>query len=201
MKTFKSIQQDVGNWSKANFGDQESPYFTIKIDKDEFDAWNKGEPMPPSLVCLGSLAPLWGIVEEYGELQAAVTDDEKIDACGDIYIYCCDYASREGFVLPIGIRTIDQELPLMYDDAIRGMGVWIGKLYHATLKHHQGIRGFEDENFYKMKRDLAVAMLLAHLQAYCAEQLNERLLVIANKTWNGIVSKRNWKTSPTDGQN
>lgn len=76
---FWDLQEEVGKWSRNNFGDQPSTN------------------------------PLLGIVEEVGELSHAHlkgiqsirhTAEEiqvmKVDAVGDILIYLADYCSRDG---------------------------------------------------------------------------------------------------------
>lgn len=88
--SLREIQQEIGEWSRRNFGDQVSK--------------STGQT-------LGSLCPLLGIQEELGELCHVVLkrhqgirgydDDakyqaERDDAMADIMVYLCDYASREG---------------------------------------------------------------------------------------------------------
>ncbi len=85
MNTIKRIQQEVGRWSEKNFGDQES--------------WK----------------PLLGIGEEVGELNHAHLKESqgirtnenhvnnKVDALGDLFIYMCDYADKEGIDLNVAI--------------------------------------------------------------------------------------------------
>ena len=93
MKNLEEIQYEVSDWSQRNFGNQCS----------------KAKPN----LCLDSIAPLLGIVEEVGEL-AHVTlkyhqgirgfdplkySLDRNDSVADILIYLCDYASREGINL------------------------------------------------------------------------------------------------------
>lgn len=88
--SLREIQQEIGEWSRRNFGDQVSK--------------STGQ-------VLGSLSPLLGVQEELGELCHVVLkrhqgirgydDDakyqaERDDAMADIMVYLCDYASREG---------------------------------------------------------------------------------------------------------
>jgi len=92
-KGLRQIQDEVGEWSHDNFGEQQSC-----ITGQE----------------LGSLAPLMGLAEEVGELFHATLkahqgirdfrnpahyQAKRNDAIGDILVYLCDYASREGIDL------------------------------------------------------------------------------------------------------
>ena len=82
-----------------------------------------------------------------------------------------------------------------------GIVIWLGKLYHGTLKRHQGIRGFDDTSTYEAHRTYCLAMIIAYMQKLADDMFNENLLVIANRTWNTVVSKRDWKTEPESGGN
>jgi len=197
MKQYDALQREVGPWSVANFGDQESPFFLLKMEPFPPD-WKVNHPMPPTMVCMGSLAPLMGIVEELGELAETKVTADLEDALGDVFVYLCDYCHREGFTLPIG-RHLKFQLEPPNLDAFAGMIAYIGKLYHGCLKRHQGIRGFDNDETWEAHRNYCVAMLLVYMQKFADETLNERLLVIANKTWTNVVQKRDWKKSPTDG--
>lgn len=89
-KTLYELQQEISDWSQANFGINESKQTGQQLD---------------------SLCPLLGVVEEVGELSHVVLkrhqgircydDDvkytqERNDALADIMIYLCDFAAREG---------------------------------------------------------------------------------------------------------
>lgn len=196
MKSYDQIQKEVGRWAKTNFGDNESPYFVLKIEPFP-QGWCPGHPMPHTLVALESLCPLMGIAEEIGELARAKDRNEIEDAIGDIFIYVCDYAYRVGFPVPIGLnamRVIDVD-----GDLLLGLVSWSGKLFHGTLKRHEGIRGFDDKNKYLEHCETCTTMLLGYLEAY-ADAFGVDLLTIANKVW-ADVSQRNWKNSPKDGIN
>ena len=88
------IQKSVGEWAQRNFGNNQSKH-----------------PIDNNIGPMGSLCPLLGIIEEVGELAHCVlkahqgirgfNDSEKYlterdDALGDILIYLCDFATREG---------------------------------------------------------------------------------------------------------
>lgn len=199
MKTFEKIREEVAVWSKANFGDQESPHFVIKVEPLPVGPGGKVKPLPKALVALGSLAPLMGIVEEIGEICEAGYPIDTEDAVGDVFIYICDYCSREG----MGVLPMAPNLPftLEHEDhtPFIGLVVWVGKLFHGTLKRHQGIRGFDNDNTFEPHRNFCVAMILHYLQVYSRDMLHTDLLGIANRTWTGVVAKRDWKGKPEDG--
>lgn len=216
MKSFTSLQMAVGRWSKENFGDNESPYFVLKIDSFP-EGWKVGDEMPRTLVAMESLCPLLGIVEEIGELAMASSKAEVEDAIGDIFIYVCDYTYRAGFEMPIGqslntmrsYRGTDPDTgrrlyrPLsdvmnIDGDALIGLIGWAGQLCHATLKRHEGIRGFEDHNKYQDHCILSTAMLLGFLERYATEHGLD-LTQTVFKVWDR-VSQRDWKKAPDTGQ-
>ena len=102
--SLNEIQNEISRWSEKNFGSQESKAY-------------------PNLV-LGSLAPLLGVVEEVGELCHATLKyhqgirgydnleyyrNERDDAVGDIMVYLCDYASREGIDLQQILNDVWQQ--------------------------------------------------------------------------------------------
>lgn len=178
-RSLKELQAGVGEWSRSNFGSQESK--TV-----------------PDLV-LGSLAPLMGVGEEIGELCETLGPssrlDEHTDAVGDILIYLCDYAEREGFQLA------DIFDPGVEDDDI---SVPYGQLLHVTLKRHQGIRGYDQYDHYVAERNKAVGRLLRCLcnevSDYHSEPAlkanYERLVAIGVMIYSKVVLKRDWKAEP-----
>lgn len=109
-KDLETIQQEVRAWSHREFGGQESK-------------------AQPGLV-LGPLAPLMGIVEEVGELFDAEVRESFRDAVGDIAIYLCDYAGREGITL--SLRRYTNWKPRIEPQT--ALIIALGRLYHVTLK-------------------------------------------------------------------
>lgn len=194
MKSYEQIYKEVGRWAKTNFGDNESPYFVLKIEAFP-QGWRPGHPMPHTLVAMESLCPLMGIAEELGELAASSEEDAIEDAIGDVFIYVCDYAYRVGFELPIG----DNARPDIEcdNDSFLGLIAWVGKLFHGTLKRHEGIRGFDDDAKYRAHCEVCTAKILTNLDQF-AREYGFDLLTIANKVW-ADVSQRDWKASPVDG--
>ena len=87
---FTKLQREIGAWSFSNFGEGESK-------------------AKPGLI-LGSISPLWGIVEEVGDLCGVTIkhhqhrrgyDDvdkykaDRNDAVADTLVFLCDYCERE----------------------------------------------------------------------------------------------------------
>lgn len=176
MKSLNQLKQEVGEWSKANFGEQETEHLKCLIETSQVDV----------RVCLGSLAPLMGLVEELGELQRSETKEDIEDAIGDIGVYSCDYAYREQIIIPyLGALESSFSEPISY----------LGGLFHVTLKRHQGIRGYDSDEKYKAERDIYFWHFLESVNVCC----NGRLVEFTNKTWDSIVSKRDWKENPNDG--
>lgn len=97
-------------------------------------------------------------------------------------------------------KTTGQELgsiaPLI------GMGEELGELQHCILKAHQGIRGFSENGTLTQKyfdeRDDALADILIYMCDFASRE-NVNLLEVLNKTWRKIVSKRDWKKNPKEG--
>jgi len=172
------LQEEVGLWSKVNFG--------FQISKTE-----------PNLT-LNSLVPLLGIVEELGEYERARDVEARKDALADAVIFLCDYTSREGILL-------DHLVRMEYTDYINLRGkngalVCVGEMCHLTLKHHQGIRGMDDEEKYRLELHKVVFRLLGYLDYECWFQFNSDLLDITIPIWKNVVSKRNWKKNKRTGR-
>lgn len=166
-------------------------------------------------VLLGSLAPLMGIVEEVGELSEArltfltaansdldvlkatqqKANEEFKDALGDIAVYLCDYCTREAVDLQHLVTHREEEAEEI-PPVISRLTIPVGKLYHATLKHHQGIRGFDTYSKYALARNAAITDLWLTLESISQIIAQQSLLSILEETWNKVVSKRDWKKKP-----
>ena len=197
MKTLSEIQKEVGEWARANFGEQESK--AVALDVEVVDRETDETEIIQVPLKLGSLAPLMGIVEEMGELMEAICCDDKEeqkDAIGDIGIYLCDYAEREGFVLSDALRLTSGCSDLPVDSLV----IAVGKLNHVTLKRHQGIRGYDDDAKYKDERMRCVAFILCTLFIFSSRTFDDtEYMQILNDTWEGVVKKRDWKTNKVEG--
>jgi len=71
----------------------------------------------------------------------------------------------------------------------------LGELCHCVLKHHQGIRGYDDPSKYEPERDDALADILVYLCDFASRE-GVNLLHVLNETWEQ-VAKRNWKKNPS----
>lgn len=203
MQTFENIQQQVGEWSRKNFGWQETPYLsvygpgTIRPDQPRGQDDRAGVPVPPPLcVGLGSLAPLLGLVEEVGEMITAEDNTGRHDAIGDIAIYLCDYCSREGIPWPGGWQDID---PAEQCEPFEGIVGAVGAMAHCHLKRHQRIRGFHDHSVFLRARGRALRSLIWHLDRVARAGGKADLLTVLNETWTKIVKKRDWKSDAVSG--
>lgn len=174
--TLDELQTAIGEWSLSNFGGQESKAY-------------------PDLV-LGSLAPLLGIFEEYGEWKEAETMEDWVDALGDVLVYLCDYATREGFRLA---EVFPDQATLEEMEVGKGahLRIALGKLAHCTLKRHQGIRGFLDPVKYTQARNEAVGKILASVVNIAWDRKVDPIVAL-NAVWSKVVAKRNWKAKPED---
>ena len=170
--------KEVGMWSKENFGEQQSK------SRD---------------IMLGSLAPLLGIMEEVGELMEAECKESigesaheaRLDAVGDILIYFCDYIYREEVTLRYNHceqLTSDSRVPM----------VLVGKLCHATLKRHQGIRGYDVAAKYHAEIEKVATELVDWLFHYAGD-MGLDLMTVGEQVWKTVVSKRNWKKDKVNG--
>lgn len=202
LRSFSELVLEVGGWAQTNFGN------------------NVSQAVGPSHNAqLYSIGPMLGMVEEYGEFLTASEDanlDNEKDALADIGIYLCDFSRREGVINPqilwdtahrfaTKCHRIDvvQDMRTSFGDPVSMdnlIGRGLGLLSHAVLKHHQGIRGFNDIAFYFRERDKALLMILTGL-IYETPHLISGLdyLNLINETWDKIVSKRDWKKSPESG--
>lgn len=183
IRTIADLQDAVSNWSLMNFGQQIS-----KADGR----------------VLGSISPLLGMAEELGEFEAAGDIGEKEDALADILIYGCDFAAREATYLDDAILTAD---PGDFDgdaDSFRiGKCVrHLGRLYHCVLKRHQGIRGFDDYQYYKENRDDALGAFFISVSELANElqdrnnSSNRSLFQMGRDTFLEVISKRDWNKDP-----
>jgi len=189
------IQGDVRAWSSGNFGEQASK-------------------SQPGLV-LGSLAPSEGLTEEIGELCAAKDTAEFKDALGDILIYLCDFCWRwwdgdsiahyvgffdVGASEGVALCLAEQPDPLVLARLHLQVVSARGSLAHATLKHHQGIRKFASEPYYRQMAQEAIGKLITAVSRLCVYALRRRAEAVLLEVWTKIVSKRNWKVNQAEGK-
>ena len=205
-----TLQREVGEWSRANFGDQASKTHIPLV--------------------LGSVAPILGIFEEFGEMVEAMCNNNITlvrDSVADILIYLADYFSR------CALNSNDLRWSYI-DDKIKteapfstpektAMFVlkYLGYFAHHNLKRHQGIRGYRSDAKFHESIQTSVEDLLVGLgrlyactkrehfkqtaanpsfedvRAYEAVDSAE-LLNLAWLEWQN-VKQRNWKTNAITG--
>ena len=205
------LQKVVGEWSQANFGDQESKSSQVRAviktaRKDGKIASPNDFDMLDIRVALGSLAPMLGICEEVGELWSTDDDDEQKDGCGDIMVYLCDYSCREND--PVDLSHIYNTLPRFQDTDWKvdeddnyesQLVAAMGDLCHCTLKRLQGIRRMDDPIAYANKRNDAIRRILLCVDCLCLVNWETDAVNILQTTWDNVVSKRDWKKNPEEG--
>lgn len=193
MKSLKDLQQEIGQWAAENFGKNVS-----KMRKREQREGALGMIETPTRLVLDELAPLMGMMEELGEMFEEGTEADVKDAFADILVYLCDYCHRSQIVLLECI--IETEEGEAWQNTAAAIVAALGDLFHIELKAHQGIRGFDDRNYYTARKRVAIGSLYWVMQKYAeANYPDTTLLAILNETWEKVVSKRNWKKDATTG--
>lgn len=82
-------------------------------------------------------------------------------------------------------------------EPLLGLQEEVGELAHAHLKHHQGIRGMDDEAAAIAAKEDAVGDIVIYLASYCnANDLD--LDKCVRRAWDE-VSKRDWVKDPQKG--
>lgn len=167
----ENLKKEVSSWSVDNFGHN--------------GLWEKNY-----------LAPLLGIVEEFGELSSAVDEATVKDSLADICIYAMDFAGRKG----IDLSTLDIPKITIQEEAVpTTILILLGDLSHHVLKEIQSIRGYENKDFAKEKISNTFAEILALVNYICEVEFEQTMAEIAQETWDKIVSKRNWKAKNVTG--
>lgn len=202
MQTYQQIQSQVGAWNLENFGRHESPYLVaarpgnIKPGNPRAEGERAGVVVDfPVVVRLDSLCPLLGITEELGELYEASTPGAICDAIGDITIFLLDYCCRSNIPFPNRVELPERD---QYEPSV-GLVVYVGRLNHLTLKHHQRIRNMHNYITFNEARNSVVRAIVWHLEDYAREATTTNLITIVNETWNTVVKKRNWRSDSTVG--
>lgn len=131
------------------------------------------------------LNPLIGLNEEYFELVNSTSVSERNDAIGDIIIYLCDFTARLDIDLVVKVVEVKQN----------SLEYAMEQINHITLKMHQGIRGYDDVDFARSELLYYCQLLLASLYSFHVDPIQ-----LAVKTFNNIVSKRDWVSNPVTGE-
>jgi hypothetical protein len=176
LATYEALRVQVAQWSRVNFGNQYSHHRQVDICED---------------------APLLGMFEEAGEYLVAPTSEERLDALADIMIFLADWLGRSGYTLH-RLLLPTQSLPWNLTPH-QLMVVGISQLAHATLKRHQGIRGFNDPHKFEQEAGAGVgALLVGVLEA--ADTLGHPCPVrLAVGVFEAIVGKRVWANGTSNG--
>lgn len=127
------------------------PWAARQVELARWQARNFGTPSDADITL--------GIVEEIGEwIETSTGSVEEIDAIGDVLIYCCQLATSNR----LDFRTLIEATKARPDITIH-----VGRLAHAVLKTHQGIRGFDDRDFSRRRIANALTGIAASFNADC----------------------------------
>lgn len=183
---------EISKWSVANFGN------TLVSHLKVFTQWNCR--IEYGTVELNWMAPFLGIAEEISELHTALDSppesdnyNENIaDAIADIGIYFCDYLARRRTIYPF--RTF----PLLHE--YQDLSIPYGQIAHCELKHAQKIRGMDDLKKFNDAHLLACMKFFETLNSLSTDLLDLQIEEVIQKTFEEIVSKRDWKKNADNGQ-
>lgn len=174
---FSKLATEVGAWSHSNFHFQESKTESIPLMRTEATMHEK---QLHQHIILNSVAPFLGIVEEFGEQELAIAQQDLglvKDGVGDMLIFMADFYYRSK--LPIVLRWDKIEDKLKIEAPVSEHGgtaqyilMTIGRACHAVLKHHQGIRGYERAEKYVPEINHIMEDLVVGLgrKLYCAKR-------------------------------
>jgi len=159
------------------------------------------------------LEPVLGLIEEVGEFHEHTDPPEEADALADITIFAADVCNGYGLDLEVIVARAGrmEQIECSQCDPpghklcphCHGTGkldrpraitqsvlVTLGKLAHHALKDKQGIRGSHEEHLAAIEGQLVC--LFEFVNASCRAR-GLVLLPLVEKTWNGIVKKRDWR--------
>lgn len=170
MSTFETLQEEVGEWSIENFGDQPD------------------------------VNPYIGTGEEAGELADRINlnenpNEEEIDAIGDVLVYLADFCARRGLDMQAAYDDAEHRSPT-HENFFREWTAARGQLERSILKRRQGIRLDEDRVGDEAEQE-AVSRIICCLQYFATERgytLNE----CVQAAWYDEVIDREWDSSYTN---
>lgn len=153
--------------------------------------------------------PMLGLVEEYGELIAAINAHDLTgnaaeieDAVGDIFVFAADFCSRHGLSLQDVYRQAEYPITVAYGGkriqilAERTASVALGNLAHTVLKKEQGIRGSDAYHQVRMVQFLGTFLKSVDLIAEVSNVTTENAI---KDTW-FRVCERDWSKNRTNGE-
>jgi hypothetical protein len=189
--TFDELRQQIGAWSKYNFGFNATRAFVVTSD---------------SMVEINALGSLLGMMEEFGHefhkawhtIGGSGFRDEKAiwDAFADGSIYFADYCDRMGIDLSkhaFKVRHVES-----LEVSMQHVVQHVGKLSHCHLKMIQGIRGMDDSEFFHAQVLKACRSLYDWLESISQAMHRLPLVSIVNETWL-TVRQRDWTKHKKDG--
>lgn len=160
--TFRDLQTEHAPWVLKNFGDR--------------PAWQ----------------PLLGIVEEIGEYEESITDDEIRDAMADIVVFMSDFCNAMKFDLD-GLYAFADDPDVVPTNVT--MTTMVGKLCHSFLKKTQGIRGNPEDHDAAMRLQLVGILSLLD---QTAQSRGWKLYDVVRETWEK-VRLRDWTKNAQSG--
>lgn len=168
---FNALQDDVGEWSRNQFGDQPT------------------------------VNPFVGTSEEVGELADRIDftsppGEEELDAVGDIIVYMADFCARRGLSLGDAYTACQTRAPT-HDDFFREWVGARGDLSRSVLKQRQGIRENESRVGDTAEQH-AIERLLTALQQLLVVDRGYTLWECVETAWDGEVSTREWDSTYTE---
>lgn len=156
MRTLEEIQLEVGSWSQKNFG-----AFMSRTSSPVFS--------------LGPLYPLMGMVRMVGDWFSAETRADQRMMVGEVGLCLCDWAAREGFILPE--PSLESDPP--EDDPLAVLVMAVGGLMGVVMERHQGL----DLETYFQGRDKWVRMIILALVEYSEQDYQTPFLSILDEVW------------------
>lgn len=134
MFNYDDIQRNIHDWQRHNFGETATWQCVLGIIEEvgEYSASN------PVMRC---------------DISVMACNNLMLDAIADAYIYMTSLCSIEG----LKISDIINSTPTTRGITPQSAAMAVGTLARVVLKRSQGIRGFNDDQFYK--RELVHALV------------------------------------------
>lgn len=167
--TYERLQDEVGDWSRDNFGDQPAHY------------------------------PFMGTGEECGELAddldlSGTPSAAELDAVGDVVVYAADFCARWGLDLAAA-REQSRDMEPKHDGFFREWTAARGQLERSVLKRLQGIDDSEKyadgERVGEEAEQRALARMFAALDML-ADRRGYTLDECVKVAWDDEVVDRKW---------
>jgi hypothetical protein len=169
---FATLKQEVGEWSRGNFGDQPD------------------------------INPYIGSEEEFGELADSLrfndpVTHEELDAVGDILVYLADFCARRDLDYQGAYEAAQAREPL-HSDFFREWASARGQMATSVLKRRQGIDQspkYADSELVGEKAEFnALARMLCALESFAIDRgyTLEECIEVA---WYDEVIDREWDSA------